>query len=48
MSPNTVRTHLQNLLGKLGVHLAIEAVALTRHRRTKISTSGTWCAERST
>jgi DNA-binding NarL/FixJ family response regulator len=30
MSPNTVRTHLQNLMGKLGVHTAIEAVALTR------------------
>ncbi len=30
MSPNTVRTHLQNLMGKLGVHSAIEAVALTR------------------
>jgi DNA-binding NarL/FixJ family response regulator len=32
MSPNTVRTHLQNLMGKLGVHSAIEAVALTRSR----------------
>jgi DNA-binding NarL/FixJ family response regulator len=30
MSPNTVRTHLQNLMGKLGVHSALEAVALTR------------------
>lgn len=30
LSPNTVRTHLQNLMGKLGVHSAIEAVALTR------------------
>lgn len=30
MSPNTVRTHLQNLMGKLGVHSATEAVALTR------------------
>jgi DNA-binding NarL/FixJ family response regulator len=30
MSPNTVRTHLQNLMAKLGVHTAIEAVALTR------------------
>ncbi|HEX6524064.1 MAG TPA: response regulator transcription factor [Streptosporangiaceae bacterium] len=29
MSPNTVRTHLQNLMGKLGVHTALEAVALT-------------------
>jgi DNA-binding NarL/FixJ family response regulator len=30
MSPNTVRTHLQNLMGKLGVHSALEAVALAR------------------
>jgi DNA-binding NarL/FixJ family response regulator len=30
MSPNTVRTHLQNLMTKLGVHSALEAVALTR------------------
>jgi DNA-binding NarL/FixJ family response regulator len=30
MSPNTVRTHLQNLMAKLNVHTAIEAVALTR------------------
>ena len=30
VSPNTVRTHLQNLMAKLGVHSAIEAVALTR------------------
>ena len=30
MSPNTVRTHLQNLMGKLGVHSSLEAVALTR------------------
>jgi DNA-binding NarL/FixJ family response regulator len=30
MSPNTVRTHLQNLMVKLGVHSALEAVALTR------------------
>ena len=30
MSHNTVRTHLQNLMAKLGVHSAIEAVALTR------------------
>ena len=28
MSPNTVRTHLQNLMSKLGVHSALEAVAL--------------------
>jgi DNA-binding NarL/FixJ family response regulator len=30
MSPNTVRTHLQNLRAKLGVHTTLEAVALTR------------------
>jgi DNA-binding NarL/FixJ family response regulator len=30
MSVNTVRTHLQNLMGKLGAHSALEAVALTR------------------
>jgi len=30
MSPNTVRTHLQNLMAKLGVHSALEAVAITR------------------
>jgi DNA-binding NarL/FixJ family response regulator len=30
MSPNTVRTHLQNLMAKLNVHSALEAVALTR------------------
>jgi DNA-binding NarL/FixJ family response regulator len=30
LSVNTVRTHLQNLLAKLGVHSALEAVALTR------------------
>jgi DNA-binding NarL/FixJ family response regulator len=30
MSPNTVRTHVQNLMSKLGVHSTLEAVALTR------------------
>jgi DNA-binding NarL/FixJ family response regulator len=30
MSPNTARTHLQNLMGKLGVHSALEAAALMR------------------
>lgn len=30
MSPNTARTHLQNLMSKLGVHSALEAVALMR------------------
>jgi DNA-binding NarL/FixJ family response regulator len=32
LSPNTVRTHLQNLMTKLGVHSTLEAVALTRFR----------------
>jgi DNA-binding NarL/FixJ family response regulator len=32
MSPNTLRTHLQNIMAKLGVHSALEAVALTRSR----------------
>jgi|SRR5215472_3376654 len=30
VSANTVRTHLQNLMAKLGVHSMLEAVALTR------------------
>jgi len=30
LSVNTVRTHMQNLMAKLGVHSALEAVALTR------------------
>jgi DNA-binding CsgD family transcriptional regulator len=30
LSVNTVRTHLQNLMAKLGVHSALGAVALTR------------------
>lgn len=30
LSVNTVRTHLQNLMAKLGVHSALEAVAVTR------------------
>lgn len=30
LSAHTVRTHLQNLMAKLGVHSALEAVALTR------------------
>src|SRR5262249_38817394 len=30
LSANTVRTHLQNLMAKLGVHSPLEAVALTR------------------
>lgn len=30
LSAHTIRTHLQNLMAKLGVHSALEAVALTR------------------
>ena len=33
LSVNTVRTHVQNLMAKLGVHSALEAVALTREER---------------
>ena len=40
MSPNTVRTHLQNLMAKLGVHSAIEAVALTRAQLSMSSPGG--------
>jgi two-component system nitrate/nitrite response regulator NarL len=33
VSPATVRNHVQNLLGKLGVHSRLEAVAYaTNHR----------------
>jgi len=46
MSPNTVRTHLQNLMGKLGVHSALEAVALTRQVRDEDPLDGGWCPER--
>lgn len=31
LSVNTVRTHLKNLMAKLGVHSMVEAVALTRN-----------------
>jgi hypothetical protein len=30
LSRNTVRTHIQNLLGKLNVHSAVAAVAVAR------------------
>lgn len=33
LSPNTVRTHVRNVLGKLGVHSTPEAVALVHHER---------------
>jgi DNA-binding NarL/FixJ family response regulator len=32
LSANTVRTHLQNLMAKLGVHSTLEAVAISRTR----------------
>jgi DNA-binding NarL/FixJ family response regulator len=35
LSANTVRTHLQNLMGKLQVHSTLEAVALTRSALTQ-------------
>jgi DNA-binding NarL/FixJ family response regulator len=35
LSANTVRTHLQNIMAKLGVHSALEAVALTRAARSE-------------
>jgi DNA-binding NarL/FixJ family response regulator len=44
LSANTVRTHLQNLMAKLGVHSSLEAVALTRSRlapRPDAAESGT-------
>lgn len=34
LSINTVRTHLQNIMSKLGVHSALEAVALIRTARS--------------
>jgi len=33
LSAHTVRSHLQNLMGKLGVHTTLEAVALARQAR---------------
>ena len=32
VSVNTVRTHMQNIMAKLGVHSALEVMALTRDR----------------
>jgi DNA-binding NarL/FixJ family response regulator len=39
LSPHTVRTHMQNVLGKLGVHSTLAAVAVAR--RAGISPDGT-------
>lgn len=41
LSANTVRTHLQNLMAKLGVHSTLEAVALTRAQLSVSTTSET-------
>lgn len=46
MSPNTVRTHLQNLMSKLGVHSALEAVALTRSQVSDQPLASRWLASR--
>jgi DNA-binding NarL/FixJ family response regulator len=43
LSRNTVRTHLQNLMAKLGVHSTLEAVALTR---TQLGAPANWRAQR--
>jgi DNA-binding NarL/FixJ family response regulator len=40
LSVNTVRTHLQNLMAKLGVHSALEAVALIREDDDRIPVNG--------
>jgi DNA-binding NarL/FixJ family response regulator len=40
MSPNTLRTHLQNLMAKLGVHSVLEAVALTRSHLGRLLSGG--------
>jgi DNA-binding NarL/FixJ family response regulator len=37
LSANTVRTHLQSLMSKLGVHSTLEVVALTRPRLAGLS-----------
>jgi DNA-binding NarL/FixJ family response regulator len=36
LSANTVRTHLQNLMAKLGVHTTLEAVAVSRLHLEKV------------
>jgi DNA-binding NarL/FixJ family response regulator len=40
LSDNTVRTHLQSLMGKLGVHSTLEAVTLMRSRLDRLTLSG--------
>jgi DNA-binding NarL/FixJ family response regulator len=41
ISPHTVRTHLQNLMAKLGVHTTLEAVTLTRRLHNEDLSAGT-------
>lgn len=40
VSPNTVRTHVRNILAKLGVHSTPEAVALVRKREREHEPGG--------
>lgn len=40
LSVNTVRTHMRNLMAKLGVHSMVEAVALTRDDAGRLYTDG--------
>jgi DNA-binding NarL/FixJ family response regulator len=42
LSAHTVRSHLQNLMGKLGVHTTLEAVAVAR--QAQLSSSGSRCS----
>jgi DNA-binding NarL/FixJ family response regulator len=39
LSPNTVRSHMQNLMGKLKVHTTLEAVALARRAQFRDTSS---------
>jgi DNA-binding NarL/FixJ family response regulator len=41
LSANTVRSHLQNLMGKLGVHTTLEAVAVARQAEAAEAHLGT-------
>ncbi|PJN31189.1 DNA-binding response regulator [Streptomyces sp. CB02613] len=41
LSPHTVRTHMQNVLGKLGVHSTLAAVALARRAGVGPADAGT-------
>jgi DNA-binding NarL/FixJ family response regulator len=40
LSTNTVRSHLQNLMGKLNVHSALEAVAIARQAEPAVAGGG--------